>query len=140
MAVRTILAVLVVAVVWGGLDAAIHGFLLAPTYGATASLWRPPGEMKGGLGLAVTTVAAACFVLTYALLVRPKSIGMGLAWGALFGVGTGLGMGLGTYCYMPIPTTLAAAWFGAAVLKALAAGVLAALVVGKPKPAAPAAS
>jgi hypothetical protein len=140
MAVRTILAVVVVAVVWVGLDAVIHGYLLAPAYEATSDLWRPPGEMMGGLGMTVTVVQAACFALVYALLVRPKSVAMGLAWGALYGVAMGLGMGLGTYCYMPLPLSLAAAWFGATVLKALAAGALAALVVGKPKAEAPVAA
>ena len=134
MIVRIILAVLIVFVLWSGLDAVVHGVLLAPTYEKMANLWRAPDEMKIGLAWTTTAVAAACFVLVYALLVRPKSVGMGLLWGLLYGVGSGIGMGLGSYSYMPIPLELAAAWFGLVVVEALAAGLIVALVVGKPAP------
>jgi hypothetical protein len=46
MVKRFVLAAFAVFMAWSVLDFLIHGLPLQSTYEATASLWRPMGEMK----------------------------------------------------------------------------------------------
>ena len=129
---RTILAVIAVFAVWQALDFVIHGVLLAKSYEATASLWRPMNEMKMGLMLGVGLVAAVTFVWLYALLVRDKSVCNGVKYGLLFGVGTGFGMGFGMYCVMPVPVSMAWVWFLGSVVETAIGGLLVGWIVKAP--------
>ena len=121
---RTIWAVVAVFIVWSILDFILHGMLLKSTYEATASLWRPMDKMNMPLMYFVTLVFAVCFVLIYGLLVGKKSLVSGIKFGALFGLATGISMGFGSYCYMPIPLTLAWSWFFGSWIEAIAAGAI----------------
>jgi uncharacterized membrane protein YhfC len=132
---RIILGIVAVFVAWQVLDIILHGVILASTYKATAELWRPMPEMKMGLMKLVCLVSAACFVCLYAWLVRPKSWAAGLSYGLVFGVATGIGMGFGTFCVMPIPQSLAMAWFIGTIVETAAAGLLVGWIV-KETPAA----
>ena len=49
MVKRIVLASLAIFIVWSLLDILIHMVILAPTYAATAHLWRPENEMMMGL-------------------------------------------------------------------------------------------
>lgn len=132
---RIVLAIVAVFVAWQVLDFVLHGLILASTYQATTNLWRPMPEMKMGLMRLVCLVAAVSFVCLYAWLVRPKSWAAGLSYGLIFGVGTGISMGFGTFCVMPIPQSLAMAWFIGTIVEAAVAGLLVGWIV-KETPAA----
>jgi hypothetical protein len=129
---RIVFGILAVFVAMQLLDFVLHQVLLASTYQATASLWRPKEEMKMGLMLVVGFVATVCFVCLYAWLVRPKSWAAGLSYGLIFGVGTGFSMGFGTFCVMPIPESLANAWCIGSVVNAAVAGLLVGWIVKEP--------
>ena len=126
MAKRASLAVVAVFICWAVVDFVIHGILLQAAYVNTANLWRPMEEMRMGLMYVVTFLSCLVFVLIYALFFGKKGLGVGLAYGALFGFGAGISMGYGTYSVQPIPYMMAFTWFlGSAV-----EGVLAGLIVG----------
>jgi hypothetical protein len=129
MVKRVVLAVFAVFMAWSVLDFLIHGLLLQPTYEATASLWRPMGEMKMGLMYIVGAVGAAAFVGLYTALVKPKSIGAGLKYGFLFGIATGFPMGFGTYCVMPVPVYLAFVWFVGSLVETVVGGAIAGAII-----------
>jgi hypothetical protein len=133
---RMLFAIVAVFVAWQVMDVILHGVILMKTYEATASLWRPMNEMKGGLMRLVGAVASVAFVAIYATMIRPKSAAAGLIYGTLFGLGTGFSMGIGSYCYMPIPLSLAVAWFLGSVVECAVAGLLAGWIVKEPDEAA----
>jgi hypothetical protein len=113
-----------VFIAWSILDFILHGLLLRSTYEATANLWRPMDQMNMPLMYFVTLVFTVCFVLIYGLLVGQKSLMSGIRFGALFGLATGISMGFGSYCYMPIPLTLAWSWFLGSWIEAITAGAI----------------
>lgn len=132
MTKRMVIAVLVVFLAWSVLDFLIHGLLLQSTYQATASLWRPMNEMNRPLMSLVTLVFTGCFVTIYGWLVEPKSVRSGLRFGAIFGLATGASMGFGSYCYMPIPLSLAGSWFIGSWVEAMIAGAIVGAIVKPP--------
>jgi hypothetical protein len=132
MAKRAGLAVVAVFISWSILDFLIHGVLLRPTYEATASLWRPMNEMNMPVMYLVTLLYTACFVAIYWILIGPKSLASGIQYGVLFGLATGLSMGFGSYCYMPIPLTLAWSWFLGTLVESIAAGAIVGVIL-KPR-------
>jgi hypothetical protein len=128
---RYLLAVVAVFLAWSALDVVIHGVILAPTYQATAQLWRPEAEMKMGLMYGVGLIAAAAFVAIYARLCANRTLVAGIWYGLLFGIGTGVSMGYGTYAVMPIPYSLALTWFLGTVVEAVTGGLLVGWIVRK---------
>ncbi len=127
---RSLTAAVGVLVAWMLLDWLAHRFVLAPIYEATASLWRPFDQMNVVLIYTVTVVLIGIFIGIYSLLVKPKSLGAGLALGALVGLALGISSGFGTYVHMPIPLSLAWGWFIAGWIKGLVAGgVVGAVIV-----------
>lgn len=133
---KWILAVIAVFVAWSILDYLIHGVLLKSAYEATASLWRPMAEMKFGLMYVVTAVFVCCFVGIYTWLCAKKTFCRGVAFGALFGIAMGMSVGFGSYTSMPIPLSLAWAWFIGTFVEALVAGAIVGAIVRPPKTAA----
>ena len=129
MVKRVVLAAVAVFVTWSVLDFFIHGLMLRSTYEATASLWRPEGEMKMGLMYVVGAVGAAAFVGLYAAVAKPKSMVAGLKYGLLFGIATGFPMGFGTYCVMPVPANLAFVWFGGSLVETVIGGAIAGAII-----------
>ena len=127
---RSLIAGAAILVAWMLLDLIAHRFFLAQIYEANTSLWRPFEQMNVVLIYAVTVVLIGIFVGIYALLVRPKSLGSGLALGAFVGLAFGTASGFGTFIHMPIPLALAWGWFIAGWLKGLVAGgIVGALIV-----------
>jgi hypothetical protein len=126
---RTIWAVVAVFIAWSVLDFILHGLLLRSTYEATASLWRPMDQMNIPLMYFVTFIFTVCFVLIYGFLVGQKSLMSGIRYGALFGLASGISMGFGSYCYMPIPLTLAWSWFVGSWIEAIAAGAIVGAII-----------
>lgn len=121
---RVLFAVIAVLVMWSVLDMIIHGFWLMPIYEATKELWRLEEEMKMPLMYLVTLIYTIIFVTIYNTFVHPKSLAKGVTFGTLFGLGAGISMGFGSYCYMPIPLTLAGGWFLGTLVEAVIAGAL----------------
>ena len=123
------LAVVAVFVAWQIMDFVIHTIILAPQYAATASLWRPEGEMKMGLMMIVSLIGATCFCLVYDRFFATKNIANGALYGLIFGIGTGSAMGHGTYSVMPLPYTLALGWFLSSVVLSVVAGLLVGVII-----------
>jgi len=126
---KVILSVLVVFVAWSLMDFVIHGVILGPSYAATASLWRPMGEMKMALMYFTVLIAALAFVLIYSLFFGRKGIATGLTYGLLFGLATGVPMGYGSYSVMPIPYWMAFTWCFGSVLEAMVGGMIVGWIV-----------
>ena len=129
---KSIWAIIAVFVAWSILDFLIHGVLLKSTYQATANLWRPEDEMNMLLMSVVTLIFSICFVAIYSYLIHPKSLAAGIKYGLIFGIATGVSMGFGSYCYMPIPMSLAVSWFVASVVELTLSGGLVGLLVTTP--------
>ena len=129
MGKRIALATVVVFVAWAVLDYLIHGVILASTYAATASLWRPMAEMKMGVMYGAVLVSAFIFVFIYARMVAEKGLARAIFFGTLWGIGVGVGMGYGTYAVMPIPYSLALTWFLGTVVEGAAAGFVTGVIV-----------
>ncbi len=130
---RSILAIVVAFIVWSALDFVIHGLMLAGTYEATAELWRPMEEMKMPLMRLVSLLYILCFVAIYGGLIAEKSLESGLKYGFLFGLAAGISMGFGSYCYTPIPVSLAFSWFAGSLVQCTVAGGIAGAII-KPAP------
>lgn len=126
---QTIWATIVVFITWSILDFLIHGVLLQSTYQATANLWRPEDEMKMPLMSIVTLIFSICFVSIYTYFIESKSLSTGIKFGLIFGLATGVSMGIGSYCYMPIPLSLALSWFVGSVVEIIIAGIIVGLMV-----------
>ncbi len=121
---RFVLAIIAVFLAWSVADYIIHGVLLASSYEATASLWRPMGEMKMGVMYLAVFISAVAFVLIFSRLFSRKGIAAGLKYGLLFGIATGVSMGYGSYSVMPIPYHMAFTWFVGSVLEATIGGLI----------------
>lgn len=128
---RIVLAVVAVFVAWSALDFVIHGLILPSSYEATARLWRPMNEMKMSVLYLAVLINALAFVCIYGLLVTEKSIGNGVNYGLLFGLGTGFSMGFGTYSFMPIPLYMAVAWFVGSLVETLVGGIIVGSIIRK---------
>jgi hypothetical protein len=130
---RVLLAGLSIFIAWTLLDLLLHRFFLAPLYLQNASLWRPFDQMNIALIYFVTFILIATFIGVYQLLVRPKSLGAGLRFGAFIGLALGVSVGFGVYIHMPIPLALAWGWLIGGWLKALAAGAIAGKLITDPQ-------
>ena len=124
MVKKTILSILAVFIAWSVMDYVIHGVILRSSYAATASLWRPMGEMKTSLMYFSVMIASITFVLIYSLLISRKGISTGLKYGALFGLSAGVSMGYGSYSVMPIPYHMAFTWCFGSVVEAMVGGLI----------------
>ena len=121
---KVLLSILAVFIAWSVMDFVIHGLILRSSYAATASLWRPMGEMKTPLMYFTVFVASLTFVLIYSQFFSKKGISTGLIYGLLFGLSTGVPMGYGSYSVMPIPYHMAFAWCFGSVVEAMAGGLI----------------
>ena len=126
---RPLLAGLAILIVWMLLDVLLHRLFLASFYEASRELWRPFDQMNVTMIYAATFVLIGVFVGIFRLLVRPKSLGTGLALGAFVGLALGVSVGLGTFVHMPIPPAVAWGWFIGGCLKGLVAGAIVGAVI-----------
>ena len=88
-------------------------------------------EMKMGLMRLVCALASVAFVMVYARFFGRKGPGAGAEYGAWWGLGAGVSMGYGTYSVMPIPYSLALAWFLGTLVEGIAAGVITGAIIRK---------
>jgi hypothetical protein len=124
MLIRLLLSGVAILFAWTVMDILMHRLLLKPFYEENPTLWRPFDKLNIGLIYAVTFTLIAVFVLTYWLLISPKSLATGAGFGALLGLALGLGSGAGTYIHMPIPRGLALGWITGGWIKGVAAGAI----------------
>jgi hypothetical protein len=126
---RPLFAGLAILIAWMVVDVLLHRLFLAPLYDASRELWRPFDQMNVTLIYVVSVVLIGVVVGIYRLLVRPKSVGTGLALGAFIGLALGVSAGLGTFIHMPIPPAVAWGWFVGGWLKGLVAGAIVGAVI-----------
>jgi hypothetical protein len=126
---RPLFAGLAILIAWMVVDLLLHRLFLAPLYDASRELWRPFDQMNVTLIYVVSVVLISVVVGIYRLLVRPKSVGTGLALGAFIGLALGVSAGLGTFIHMPIPPAVAWGWFVGGWLKGLVAGAIVGAVI-----------
>ncbi len=129
MTKRVLLASFLILVAWILTDLLLHNHVLAPLYQQNTGLWRPLNQMNMVFILVVRLVLLGTFVSTYVWLVRPRTLGSSVAFGALTGLALGVAVGFGTYIHSPIPLAMALAWFFAAIFKSLVAGVIVGLIL-----------
>ena len=110
-------------------DMIAHGHLIMPLYEATADLWRAPEEMEKfyPLSMAVQFLTVAVLTYLYTRNHEGKGIGEGIRFGVIIGLFVGIGWA-GMIAYMPIPVTLAGAWFAASFIQMVGLGVLFSLI------------
>jgi hypothetical protein len=121
---KYLLGSLAVFVVLFALDILIHGVLLQDAYMASAALWRPQEEMNMSLMMLITAITSLTFTAIYAYFVRGESVATGVRYGLLYGIGAGFSYGMGTYAMMPLPMSLAWAWFLSFALETAIAGAV----------------
>jgi hypothetical protein len=124
MLLPLVLSALAILFAWTVVDVLMHRLLLRPLYAENAALWRPFDQLNVALIYVVTFALIAAFVVTYWLLISPKSLGTGVSFGALLGLALGLAAGGGTYIHMPIPRGLAWGWLVGGWLKGVLAGAI----------------
>ena len=120
---KIIMSVIAVFIAWSIMDFIIHEMILGSSYAATASLWRPMGEMKMGVMYIAVLIVAIAFVVIFARFFSKKGIVTGLKYGLWFGIGAGVSMGYGSYSVMPIPYHMAFTWFLGSVIEAAVGGL-----------------
>jgi len=121
---KIILSVPSVFLAWSVMDYIIHGMILSSSYAATASLWRPMGEMKMGVMYLAVLIAAIAFVAIFAQFFSKKGIITGLKYGLWFGIAAGVPMGYGSYSVMPIPYHMALTWCLGSISEAVIGGLI----------------
>ena len=113
-------------------DFLVHGLLLKGAYEATASLWRPMEEMHGLMWAMWVLYLVSALVLPhmYSKGYEPGkgAAGQGLRFGLAIGLLMSTGMSLGTYFMIPLPASLAAAWFAAGMVQFAVVGIAIALI------------
>ncbi len=125
--------VFVLAVV---MDYVIHNILLASAYMDTAHLWRPEEEMKMGVMIITTAVAAFFLALIFSKGYEGKGIAEGVRYGLYTGMLINTPFAYGTYAVMPIPYSLALQWFLYGMVEFIVFGIALAVLFGmKPKAA-----
>jgi hypothetical protein len=118
------LATIAVFAAWSVMDFIIHGMILGPSYAATASLWRPMGEMKMGVMYVAVFISAIAFVMIFSQFFTKKGMAAGLKYGLWFGLSAGVSMGYGSYSVMPIPYHMALSWFLGSLIEAAIGGLI----------------
>jgi hypothetical protein len=100
-----------------------------PQYEATMSLWRPMAEMEAMMPMCIAIKLAMSLIITYIFTRNYEAKGVGE--GARFGLYIGLLLGVvqfAGYTYLPMPMSLAVAWFITGVAYGVGAGIVASLV------------
>ncbi len=113
------------ATVWAT-DFLVHGLWLADTYKATASLWRPEAEMMTHMPWMLLTqfLAAAAFTMIFAACVAEKRcLSCSIKYAISMGVFAGAGQ-LAMYVVQPLPGSLVAKWFVAAIVQCVVLGIV----------------
>lgn len=130
---KTLVAFVVVCVLFLIMDYVLHGILLGGLYAETAHLWRAP-EALGRLAWifwVVDALIAFLFVWLYTkgLETGKPWLGQGVRFGLAVGLIFSLPMGFSMYAMMPVPFSLGLGWFVGALVEFVVAGIAAAFVL-----------
>src|SRR3954467_12056431 len=101
MLLQLLLSGVLILIAWTVFDILMHRLILHPFYAQNENLWRPFNQLNVMLIYVVTFTLIAIFIGMYWLLISPKSLGMGVSFGAFLGLALGIGSGSGTYIHMP---------------------------------------
>ena len=126
---RFLLSIIIGFIFVFGFDYLVHENLLMDLYEQTASLWRPVESMEEffPLMIARTLLLVAIPGYIYTRNHEGKGIGEGIRFGVIIGLFVGIGWA-GMIAYMPIPVTLAGAWFAASFIQMVGLGFLFSLI------------
>jgi hypothetical protein len=124
MRIQLVLSAVAILLAWMVVDLLLHRLFLRPLYEQNPALWRSFDHLNIPLIYVTTFMLIGVFIGVYALLIQPKSLGAGLAFGAFLGLALGVGSAGGTYIHMPIPRTLAWGWLIGGWLKGIVAGAI----------------
>lgn len=107
-------------------DMVIHGWWLKDTYMATASLWRPEGEMNQFMSWMMSGQFLTAFFLTFIFAKGYEGKGWqeGARYGLLMGLFSCSQMFI-QYAVTPLPASLFWSWIGAAMFQAVLGGIIA---------------
>ncbi len=113
-------------------DFIVHGIMIMPLYDATADLWRPESTMMEYLptSMIVSFLTVATLLYIFTRHYEGKGINEGVRFGAMMGVLIGL-ISFGMYVYLPIPITLAVAWFASSLVWLIGLGIVFSLTYKK---------
>ena len=126
---KSIIATVIIFIMWAIIDFLVHGIFLSSAYSETAALWRPMEQMNPWLIYLITSISACIFTAIYSLFIQAKGVSTAVKYGALSGIGVGVSMGYGSYAAMPITAFIAHAWFFVALLKYVLAGAVVGSIV-----------
>jgi hypothetical protein len=119
-----------VFVVIAVVDFILNTAVMESDYQATASLWRPEGEMKIWLFYVVYAFTAFFFTLIFSKGYEGKGLAEGARYGFYVGMLMAVPMAYGSYAAMPITYSLALKWFLGGLVEYVLAGVAVAAVFG----------
>lgn len=114
-------------------DYVIHNLILGSTYAQIKEVFRPDMMDKMWIISLVTVIVSFFFVLIFSKGYEGKGIVEGLRYGFYAGMMLSTGMAYGSYATYAIPYHLAMSWFIYGLAEYLIAGVVVALVYGKPE-------
>jgi len=116
--VASFIAIFLFDMVW-------HGKLLVEQYQATSFLWRSPEEMQAYFNWAILLQAALGFAAAFIFTRHYENKGMkeGIRFGLMLGAVLGI-MSFTMYAYMPIPMSLAIAWFVGSLIQGVLIGIV----------------
>jgi len=104
----------------------VHEVMLAETYAALASAFRPEAEMMGMMWMMMAGGALYLFLFCYIFTLghEGKGIGEGVRYGTLMGLFMSIPMSVDQYVVYRITAGLAATWFVTGVIAFIIAGAV----------------
>ena len=130
---------IIVFVIIALVDYVLNGVLLTGDYEATKDLWRPMAEMKMWIIFVTYAFIAYFFTLVFSKGFEGKGVMEGVRYGTYIAMMVSLPAGYGMYAAMPVPYSLALAWFLGGWVQFILCGI-ALTYVFKSKSEAPAAA
>lgn len=119
---------IVVAVFSIVFESIINYLFLGKMYAATILLWRPMAGMKPLLPYGFITTLITSYILIYiyhrGYEGKLSKLAEGLRFGLVIGIFTALPMSVWSYVMMPMPVSMAIAWFVTGFVDMLIAGAI----------------
>lgn len=130
---RFVIALILVALVYFGMDMLFHHVILGKTYEATMNLWRPMDQMMAKRPVAYAGYLVFSFLFLFIFnkgFEKEKGrVGQGVRYGFFIGLlywGAGL---MTAYPFCPWPDNIYLAWFVGGVIECVILGLIAGLLV-----------
>lgn len=122
-----------VYVVYHVLGFLTHGVMLADTYKALASIWRPEAEMQAKMWIMFVNSAVYLFLFCYIFTrgYENKGVMEGVRYGGLMGLFVSVMTAYDSYVIYPLPYDLALTWFVSGVVLYVILGAVLASIYKK---------